>query len=604
MKALGNPRSGDKPRPATRSQIGASDSAGNPARRAFLGNAVKIGAGSLLLGSSFRNSAADGGSAVAGSSSPLAPALELPSRVFIAAEGTGFVAATRQGSRFTSERTAVNLVATSAGQEVRVTCPTGSLARVVLRWETTFPADTLFLGDHWERGYGDLQWRFLQPERVMPWYFAAHQTASGRTFMAGVKTQPAALCFWMVDGTGISLWLDFRNGGSACRPGDREIAAATIVSLAGLAGETPLAALTRFCRVMCPKARPAAAPVCGNNNWYYAYGRGFDADAMRRDAAFLADIASGHSNRPFCVIDAGWTPGSVCPGGPWTAGDARRFPDMPGLAADMKKLGARPGIWFRPTALMTVTDRRLLRAGPDNAREKPLDLTLPENLTLIHDDASRLRSWGYELIKHDFSTYDVLGKWGYEMGAELTEGGWHFNDQSLTNAEIILRHYRTLREGAGDALLLGCNTIGHLGAGLFEIQRAGDDTSGQAWERTRRMGVNTLAYRLPQNGPFFATDADCAAHTDRTPWELDRQYLDLVARSGTPLFISVDPRTIQPEQKAAFRAAMQTALSGGAAGGCEPLDWLNTTTPRVWRLGGEKVTYRWEEPAGANPLRI
>jgi alpha-galactosidase len=270
----------------------------------------------------------------------------------------------------------------------------------------------------------------------------------------------------------------------------------------------------------------------------------------------------------------------------------------------MQKLGVRPGIWFRPTALMTVTDRRLLRAGPAAAREKPLDLTLPEVLSLTHDDAHRLCSWGYELIKHDFSTYDVLGKWGFEMGAELTDGNWHFNDQSLTNAEIILRHYRTLREGAGDALLLGCNTIGHLGAGLFEVQRAGDDTSGQVWERTRRMGINTLAYRLPQNGTFFATDADCAAHTNRTPWELDRQYLDLVARSGTPLFISVDPRAIQPEQKAAFRAAMQTALSGGDPGGCEPLDWLNTTAPHLWRLGTEKAAYHWEGPSGANPMHI
>jgi alpha-galactosidase len=190
------------------------------------------------------------------------------------------------------------------------------------------------------------------------------------------------------------------------------------------------------------------------------------------------------------------------------------------------------------------------------------------------------------------------------MGAELTDAGWHFADQSLTNAEIILRLYRTLREGADDAVLLGCNTIGHLGAGLFEIQRTGDDTSGLIWERTRRMGVNTLAFRLPQHGTFFASDPDCAAHTDRTPWEFDRQFLDAVARSGTALFISVDPRTIQPDQKAAFRAAMQTALSGGTPGGCEPLDWLHTTAPRVWRFGDEKVTYQWEEPSGAFPLRV
>jgi alpha-galactosidase len=304
------------------------------------------------------------------------------------------------------------------------------------------------------------------------------------------------------------------------------------------------------------------------------------------------------------VIDAGWTPGTVCPGGPWTAGDPQRFPDMPGLAADMKRLGVRPGIWMRPTALMTVDDPRRLRAGPCTAQEKPLDLTRPENLALIHDDVARVHSWGYELIKHDFSTYDMFARWGFEMGADLTDAGWQFDDPSLTNAEIILRLYRTLRAAAGDAVLIGCNTMGHLGAGLFELQRTGDDTSGHVWERTRRMGVNTLAYRLPQNGTFFSCDADCAAHTERTPWEYDRQFLDLVAHSGTALFVSVDPRTVTAEQKNAFRAAMQTALSGGAPGGCRPLDWMHTTAPRVWRIGTERVSYHWDEPAGADPRRV
>ena len=581
-----------------------ADSQNISTRRAFLGSALKLGAGSVLLASTLPGCTTTGAANKSAPSHPLAQLPELPTRVLVDHEGSRLVAAGRQGAHFTTDRAAVNFVSTPEGTSVRVTCPTGPLARIVLRWETAFPEDTLYLGDHWERSYGDLQWRFLQPNRIMPWYFAAHHAASGRTFMAGVKTQPAALCFWTVDAAGISLWLDFRNGGSPSLPGDREIAAATIVSLAAATDEAPFAALTRFCRVMCPSPRLPAMPICGNNNWYYAYGRNFDADAMRRDAAFLADIASGHANRPYCVIDAGWTPGSDCPGGPWTAGDAKRFPDMPGLAADIKKLGVRPGIWMRPAALTKVDEPNRLRAGPAKAQEKPLDLTLPENLALIHDDVARVRSWGYDLIKHDFSTYDIFGRWGSEMNAELTEGGWHFKDQSLTNAEIILRLYRTLREGAGDALLLGCNTIGHLGAGLFELQRTGDDTSGRVWERTRRMGVNTLGYRLPQHGTFFAGDADCAAHTDQTPWEFDRQYLDLVARSGTALFISVDPRTVQPEQKAAFRAAMQTALSGGAPGGCEPLDWLHTTTPRVWRFGDELVTYHWEEAAGANPLRV
>ena len=578
-------------------------------RRAFLGGALKLGAGSLLLGAALgagaKAEAATKPSAPGGRGPAMPEQLpDVPTRVLVDHAGSGLVAMQHEGAHFTSGEGAVDLVRSADGLAVRVSCPKGLLTRVVLRWEMSFPAGTLFLGDHWERGYGDLQWRGLQPERVMPWYFAAHEQTGGRTFLAGVKTQPAALCFWTVDGAGVSLWLDFRNGGSPCRPGLREIAAATIVTLATPPAKTPFAVVSRFCRLLCPWPRRLTAPVCGNNNWYYAYGRNFDADAMRRDAAFLADISLGHANRPFCVIDAGWTPGTVCPGGPWKAGDATRFPDMPGLAADMKKLGVRAGIWMRPTALMTVDDPRRLRAGPCTSEEKPLDLTLPENLDLIREDVARVRSWGYDLIKHDFSTYDVFGQWGFQMGAELTDAGWNFADQTLTNAEIILRLYRTLRTGAGDAVLLGCNTIGHLGAGLFEVQRTGDDTSGRVWERTRRMGVNTLAFRLPQHGAFFSSDPDCAPHTEHTPWELDRQFLDLVARSGTALFVSVDPRTITPEQKDAFRAAMQTALSGGTPGGCEPLDWLSTTTPREWRIGSEKVTYNWEEPAGANPLRV
>jgi len=580
------------------------DAAFKASRRAFFRNALTLGAGTLLLPGSPPVLAADNGPGPAKNSGALARFPDLPARVFVDQAGNQMKQAQRQGSRFTSGQVAVNMDFSAAGLKVRVDCPSGPLSRIVLRWETAFPDDTLFLGDHWERGYGDLQWRFLQPERVLPWYFSAHQESTGRTFMVGVKTQPSAFCFWTIDAAGVSLWLDFRNGGGPSQPGDREITAATIITLASAREESPFAALTRFCRLLCPAPRLAPLPICGNNNWYYAYGHDFDADAMRRDAAFLAELAASHRNRPYCVIDAGWTPGSTVPGGPWLSGDPKRFPDMPGLATDMKKIGVRPGIWIRPTALTQVDDPSRLRPGPVNDAEKPLDLTLPENRQLIHNDVACVRSWGYELIKHDFSTYDIFDKWGFEMGAELTDGDWNFQDPTLTNAEIILRHYQTLRAAAGDAVLLGCNTIGHLGAGYFEIQRVGDDTSGHIWERTRRMGINALAYRLPQNGTFFACDPDCAAHTNQTRWEYDRQWLDLVARSGAALFISVDPRTIQANQKSAFRNAMQTALSGGAPGGCESLDWLHTTVPRRWLMGTEKVTYHWEEPTGWNPMKV
>jgi alpha-galactosidase len=507
-----------------------------------------------------------------------------------------------KGREWRAKGTAISFTPELAGTVIRIHAPSAPMARVAIRWPATFAATTLFLGDAWERGYGDLQWLHMQPERILPWYFAAHDPASGQTVAAGVKTQPGAMCFWTVDEVGITLWLDLHNGGMPSILGDRVLDAATVVTATSEAGESPFAVIRRLCIKMCDAPRMAASNVCGNNNWYYAYGKDFDADQVRRDAGLLAELAGDHPNQPYCVIDAGWSAGGVTPGGPWMAGRAEIFPDMPGLAADIEKLGVRPGIWIRPTALSFGSGRRRLRPGPQNSQEKALDLTMPQNLELIRQDIGRMREWGYRLIKHDFSTWDAFARWGFEFGAEMTDPGWHFADRTLTNAEIMLRLYQTIRQAAGDAILIGCNTIGHLGAGLFELQRTGDDTSGKLWERTRRMGVNTLAFRLPQHGAFFAADADCVAHTENTPWEKDRQWLDLVARSGTPLFVSVDPKKITPEVKSAMTAAMRLALSGGTAN-VEPLDWLTNTCPRRWRFDDDVVEYEWTERGGAWPMK-
>ena len=529
--------------------------------------------------------------------------LSMPDAVFVQHEEERPAAAARQPGHWATADVRVDVAHHANALDVTVTCPTRPIARVALRWATGYAPQTLFLGDHWERGYGDLQWRHLQPERVMPWYFAAHDPTRGTTRALGVKTQPAALCFWMVDAEGTTLWLDLRNGGLPSVPGDRPIAAASVVALDATPGETPFAAVRRLCRQLCEMPRLLAAPVCGNNNWYYAYGVNFDARQVLRDAEFLADLAGAAHTRPFCVIDAGWSPGGVCPGGPWTAGRPDAFPDMAQLAVEIRRCGVRPGIWMRPTALSTVDNPRRLRAGPQPSAEKALDLSLEENLILIHQDVSRVRSWGYDLIKHDFSTWDAFGRWGFAMGAQITDGGWHFADRSRTNAELILRLYQTIRAAAGEAMLIGCNTIGHLGAGLFELQRAGDDTSGRTWERTRKMGVNTLAFRMPQHDAFFACDADCVAHTEQTPWPLDRQWLDLVARSGTPLFLSADPRHTPREVVGALRDGLRLALAGGSAA-VEPLDWLTTTCPTLWRFDDETVRYQWHEPEGVWPFAV
>ncbi len=198
------------------------------------------------------------------------------------------------------------------------------------------------------------------------------------------------------------------------------------------------------------------------------------------------------------------------------------------------------------------------------------------------------------------------------MGASPTRPGWSFGDRTRTNAEILLALYQSIRAAAGDkTLLLGCNTVGHLGAGIFELQRTGDDTSGRQWERTRRMGVNTLAFRLPQNRTFFVIDADCVGITRDISWELNRQWMDLLARSGSALFLSPSPDAIGPpnsDQRRAITEAFSIAAANTSTG--YPTDSLANTTPQAWNFKNPSApgatqansrSYIWCPPAGCDP---
>jgi alpha-galactosidase len=188
------------------------------------------------------------------------------------------------------------------------------------------------------------------------------------------------------------------------------------------------------------------------------------------------------------------------------------------------------------------------------------------------------------------------------MGASPTRGNWHLNDRARTNAEVVTLLYRRLRQSCGDErTILGCNTVGHLSVGIFDASRTGDDVSGKEWERTRRTGVNTLAFRLPQHKTFFSIDADVVALTPDVPWSMSRQWLDVVTNSGTVLLVSADPRSIGKDQQAAIRDAFARYVQRPSS---EPLDWLNTSAPARWRSASSPGSYNWILPEGESPFPI
>lgn len=420
------------------------------------------------------------------------------------------------------------------------------LRYIRLRWRFTPREKTdepvHVLGDVWERAYGDMNWQSVIPERCMPWSCCvsngsdAFPAQAGRkTSCYGVRVRPAALCFWQYDSEGVTLWADVRSGGLGVMLNGRELHVCDVV-FADYENISAFEAVCAFERLLCSNPILPSAPVYGGNNWYYAYGNS-SHEAILEDSRLLADERH----------------------------------ETPGVSPE----------------------ERLMRD------ERYLDPSHPAVLERIDRDIRRFtQEWGFEVIKHDFSTYDLFGRWGSQCPDVLAQGKWHFYDRSRTSAEIVLALYQTIREAAGrQTILIGCNVIGHLAAGLVELNRVGDDTSGVDWERTRKYGVHALAFRLPHHNSLYAVDADCVGITGKISWAQNREWLRALAQSGTPLFVSCQPGVLgqaelQDLREALARASVQQDVM-------QPLDWMENSCPSRWLVNGREQRFSWLDEAGS-----
>ena len=187
-----------------------------PGRRSFL-----LGMGATVAGAyALEGQSAPGRATAPGPSLP--DPLREPASVTAFAEGrSAAIRLARSGGKWQGNDVEVSTELrkgkNGAEAAIIVTAPKTRLTRIRLRWHGAFPAGWRYLGDHWERSYGDLEWRGLSGERLMPWYFLASNGALTHGY--GVKTGAASICCWQADAGGVTLWLDVSNGGGGSRTG-------------------------------------------------------------------------------------------------------------------------------------------------------------------------------------------------------------------------------------------------------------------------------------------------------------------------------------------------------------------------------------------------
>ena len=473
---------------------------------------------------------------------------------------------------------------------------TGEVSFVRVSFPWALPQDALVLNDAWERSYGDLEWRDLAEKRFSPWYYLA--SVSNRTWGVGVETGPRAMCCWEVTTNGAVLVLDLRAGGRPVRLNGRSLRACRIVRAESSEGESAWQFGRRFCKLLCSKPKLPKSPVYGYNDWYCAYGKN-TATNFLADAAYIMDCAKGCANSPYVVMDDGWQrnapPVTGESGwGPWDAAGPNFGMDMTTFCRKIVAIGAKPGLWYRPLRAWRElpADQRL------QTNNDYLDPTVPAVRARIVEDVRRFRDWGFKLVKIDYLSYDLSQFWPRDRHVHrdrYIQDDRAWRDSSRTTAEVIRDLYRAMKDAAGDdVVIIGCNAFNHLAAGVFELQRTGDDTSGKDWSWTRNHGVNTLAMRSIQDGAFFKLDADCVglAEEGAVPWELNRQWMYLLGRSGTPFFVSWRRQLAGPEVRKALTDAFRRASSRRPT--IEPCDWQKTRAPVLWRDVDGTVVYKWD----------
>lgn len=475
--------------------------------------------------------------------------------------------------------------------------PSGSPVRYLrLRFNADFSQVEKVYADDWARAsmVHPLEWRTIIPDRRMPWFV---QLKIGETYACyGVKTGANCFASWYLDSYGITLMLNIGCGNQGTDLKE-PIVACEIVECFSNQGENAYEVAERFAGLMCEKPVFPKTPVFGTNNWYWAYGD-ISEEIVLQETDYLIEMAKGCKNKPYLIIDDGWqlhrkNEGDMSyNGGVWEPNE--KFGDMKGLVDKIHAKGALAGLWFRPLlTLGELPEEAILCKG---CHGDILDLTHPLVIKKAEEDARRIKEWGFDLIKHDFTTIDTFGNWQDACDIINDKNQWDrdrvFYDNSLPLATALKNLFKAIQKGAGDLDVIGCNVIGHLSAGIHSMHRAGADTSGRVYEITRSHGMNAMM-RQPLNKTFYMIDPDCASFTEKVNSELNLDFLEMCAITGVTTLASVKPGILTKEEMKRINEIFLLADKGGYDYVVKNYDKVSCPDTFVSRDGKNEKRFNW-----------
>jgi hypothetical protein len=290
-------------------------------------------------------------------------------------------------------------------------------------------------------------------------------------------------------------------------------------------------------------------PPAGWCSWYYYYQE-IDENEIKRNAKWIADNLKDFGAE-YVQIDDGWqgTGRGLGENRDWTTID-KRFPGgMQALAAYVKSLGLKPGIWLAPhgQSNKSVVEKNpgvFMFAKDGTSASKTwegdylVDPSAAETQKYLTDLFRTLRGWGYEYFKID----------GQPIVTREFRNKKEFMKNGTVDADLLYRTtLESIRKGIGDeSYLLGCWVVPLEGVGIMNGSRVGADVLPN-WDGFKFALRSTMEYYFLHNIAWY-NDPDVMIV--RTPLPLDqaRAWTTLQGLTGQAVLMSDRLSDLSPER--------------------------------------------------------
>ena len=290
-------------------------------------------------------------------------------------------------------------------------------------------------------------------------------------------------------------------------------------------------------------------PPSGWCSWYFFYQE-INEGEIKIAAKWIADNLKDYGVQ-YVQIDDGWqgTGHGLGENRDWSTIN-NRFPSgMDGLAAYIKSLGLKPGIWLAPhgqsNEAVVKNHAGVFLMKPDGTTASStwegkflVDPSAPESQKYLKDLFAKLSSWGYEYFKIDGQPIVVR---------EYRNKKSFMKNPAEDTDELYRETLRSIRAGIGpDRYLLGCWVVPLEGVGLMNGSRIGADVLPN-WDGFKFAMRATMQYYFLHNVAWYA-DPDVFIVRAPLPIEQARAWATLQGLTGQAALMSDRMVDLSPER--------------------------------------------------------